>query len=703
LSSSGIDTIERGDHQISLQLNASDYLTWYDFLTNDTTSTVLWNVNRTTGLDCTLIGTSGNRYITDVNFVTADTDWADCSNSNVYDFTSQNFSVIMKLKPSSSQTSWGQIISRGIYQENGWYISVDASTTKTGILSVFSQSTTNKNTRSGEGTLTNGAWNTLTFARGGTVGYLYNESTEVPSYVTRDTMSNPTSNTNVLYIARDNGGVNDYVGNISGIWIFLRNISIIDISDINNTKRKTSGYRTVWTNSGTNREIYAADFNFSSIPVNTNYSVEYTQNGSASWVAIGTANSTANQSITLNTKYQNTDFRVWFYGNSTDSSILYSIRIYSQNTSQSYTPPDPIQLNNASYFDPHRVIFYWSTGSEGNSTDSFNKSITINSITTWFNGTLATSHITYTSSHQNVTFKGYAYNQSAGGTLSTGFITDTITTLNEPTTIINISSEYQVYEGESVPFDIDCTDSFDNDTCTFSTNATVGTFNQTTGAFNWTTVDGSANQTTIVYANDGYGSNVSQIINITILDSTPQTPTGLYHDTDSSNDTHMVQRWNKPATYPSPVGFRVNQNGTWYNDSIYDSITTALNPGQWSNITVYEYNSLTGAISSGASLDSQMPEQETISTGGGGGGGGISATPTPTVTTNTTNITATTTILPASLPIPKDMMVMGIALLGGLFTYKGATNGSVGRFKGGFVLLLGIVIIGFAMYLGGLL
>jgi hypothetical protein len=89
------------------------------------------------------------------------------------------------------------------------------------------------------------------------------------------------------------------------------------------------GYTQHWYNSGTGNETYQIDTNVTTL-ANTNYSVFYRANGTGSWTVIGTANATANQSISLSTKYQNTDVKVELYGNTTATPELLSITFWTQ-------------------------------------------------------------------------------------------------------------------------------------------------------------------------------------------------------------------------------------------------------------------------------------------------------------------------------------------------------------------------------------
>jgi len=108
----------------------------------------------------------------------------------------------------------------------------------------------------------------------------------------------------------------------------------IDNFRVSNT---TSGNLTAWHDSGSGNEVYQIDVNASG-DTNANYSSFYRTNGTGAWTAIGTPNSTSNQSITLSTKYQNTDVKVELYGNTTLTPELMQITFWTQAVSAGAQP-----------------------------------------------------------------------------------------------------------------------------------------------------------------------------------------------------------------------------------------------------------------------------------------------------------------------------------------------------------------------------
>jgi len=96
-----------------------------------------------------------------------------------------------------------------------------------------------------------------------------------------------------------------------------------------NQSKYYSGYIDTWHNSTPN-ETYQVDTNFSGFDTNSNHTVQYRQNATGDFVNIGTVNSTTNQSISLSTKYQNTDLRTWCFGNGTSTCYLSSLTFWTQ-------------------------------------------------------------------------------------------------------------------------------------------------------------------------------------------------------------------------------------------------------------------------------------------------------------------------------------------------------------------------------------
>jgi hypothetical protein len=134
-------------------------------------------------------------------------------------------------------------------------------------------------------------------------------------------------------------------GTINDVQLFDTNLTAEEISDVQNNIMKSTGDLTTWYNSGAGNETYQIDINASSA-ANSNYSAFYRTNGTGTWTEIGTPNSTGNQSITLTTKYQNTDLKVELYGNTTATPEVISITFYIEGYTAPTTPTITI-INNS--------------------------------------------------------------------------------------------------------------------------------------------------------------------------------------------------------------------------------------------------------------------------------------------------------------------------------------------------------------------
>jgi len=185
-------------------------------------------------------------------------------------------------------------------------------------------------------------------------------------------------------------------------------------------------------------------------------------------------------------------------------------------------PPTPIITGNTTY--NFGVNYTFSEGSGGLDTDSFNISWSNNTASGWQNGTTDLYFNHTTQPHGYVAIDIWAYN-STEGKLSESPASDNVTVPNNAPVITN-TSDWEGDEGELVYLDFDCIDA-DGDTCTFSTNATKGSFNTTTGVFEWQTDDTSQGTYTWWFkVEDGWGGEDIYVATITVND--------LYYPTNMS-------------------------------------------------------------------------------------------------------------------------------------------------------------------------
>ncbi len=162
--------------------------------------------------------------------------------------------------------------------------------------------------------------------------------------------------------------------------------------------------------------------------------------------------------------------------------------------------------------------------------------------------------------------------------------------------------------GDVLAFNVTALD-VDNDTITYSTNASNGTLNQSTGEYTWATT--SLDIGTYVWhfnSSDAYGGTASETINITITSR----PVYNYIPPDPVNLTNMQGNfWINHTWQPGPGNrtdsFNVSVDGIWTNGSESPFNNASVPPHGWKNITVWAYNnSGNGTISnSSISLNTQ--------------------------------------------------------------------------------------------------
>lgn len=270
-------------------------------------------------------------------------------------------------------------------------------------------------------------------------------------------------------------------------------------------------------------------------------------------------------------------------------------------TQQTYIPPAPALLTSSQ--DNFWINYTWQAGSPGNNTDSYN--VSVNSF--WTNGTTQTFNETTVGPHGTSTIIVYAYNSSAGGSLSLTSATDSKTLPNNPVTITNTSDRI-VNEGDIVYVDYDRTDA-DGDTATFSTNRTdlFTDFNSATGQGNWVTDLSDAGTYYVDFGvSDGYGSISNYTMTITVNDVPqsfiPPAPTGL---TSEQGNFWINYSW-LPGLGFTTDSFNVSVNDFWTNGTTERFNLSNVGPHGWSNITVFAYNN-----SGGGSLSSNPATSNT--------------------------------------------------------------------------------------------
>ncbi|MDW7727604.1 MAG: hypothetical protein SCH70_10955 [Candidatus Methanoperedens sp.] len=320
--------------------------------------------------------------------------------------------------------------------------------------------------------------------------YIYGSVVQTNSSVLSAGYTNSTANAGVYNIT---ASATDGVDSVSRKWNWTVNPQPVYAPSI-----------TSWGNSKTNNNITLAAntseiINFNATANQTITTWNWYQDGvnqnnnydnlTTSWNTAGT------KSIQVNATNNN----------GTSNTVTWTITVLALPAT--YIPPSP---NITSITGNFWVNTTWQPGA-GNVTDSYN----INVNGAWINGTTNTSVNSSLSAHawQNVTV--YAYNASGGGSLSTSPTTKNTQVLNNLPVQTSIGAK-SVDEGLWLNFTVHATD-VDNDTITYGTNATRGSFNATTGNFTWLTTYLDAG-TYVWYFNssDGYGGVATEAITITV-------------------------------------------------------------------------------------------------------------------------------------------------------------------------------------------
>lgn len=307
--------VERGNHKITLDLNISDYDTWYDFL--DGSSNVLWNVNRTGLMGDGNI--SGNPvWINDggLNF-DGTNDHIVTKNPRI-DLTS---GTIFTNATRTGNTTDDLIIGIGFNPTNErqflmWFDEASIDYPALGIHDGSSWTVSYGTTPIVSGTEYS-------------VGFEYNSGVSklIINGVQENTITKTMANTNKdAWIGEQGDSSKDLDGKIYKIIVYKRTMSTWEWSELSGSyKYKTSGNFTSWHNSGLNNSIYRLNINFTSIPLNTNYTVYYRQNNTGEYIQIGVPNNNENQTIDLPTSYQNIDVIIQLFGNIMSTPQLDSI------------------------------------------------------------------------------------------------------------------------------------------------------------------------------------------------------------------------------------------------------------------------------------------------------------------------------------------------------------------------------------------
>jgi len=260
-------------------------------------------------------------------------DHVNCSNGSALNMGTGNFTFMAWYNTTGTSTM--RIGGKGGSASGGKRYVIEMGDAIAGQIAIEIDDNTVKKTVLSTGTYNDGKWHYVAGVRDGNNLRLYNDGKEdvnspvdITGYGNIDSIRSCYIGT--LY-AEGTGLVSFWKGTIDEVRIYNRALSNDEINQtMNNTMVATTNI-TAWHDSGTGNETYHIDVNASG--TNANYSAFYRTNGTGAWTAIGTPNSTVNQSILLTTKYQNTDVKIELYGNTTSTIELQEITFWTQASS----------------------------------------------------------------------------------------------------------------------------------------------------------------------------------------------------------------------------------------------------------------------------------------------------------------------------------------------------------------------------------
>ena len=330
------------------------------------------------------------------------------------------------------------------------------------------------------------------------------------------------------------------------------------------------------------------------------------------WEAGSGTVETDSYNVSINGTWHNGTTNTYYNNTLTTYGDWSNITVYAYNTtyglSTKYVSED-VQLpylipavpsGASSTWDYYWVNHTWTEGSSYGiwcgETDSYNVSIN----GTWYNGTTDTYYNnTGLPPHGWSNASIYAFNNTGG--LNETYIYQHVQIANRNITITN-TSDWDGWEGVTVYVDYDATDP-DGDTPVFSCNRTdlFTDFNATTGQGNWTP---PTNGTWYIDfgVSDGWGSTDNYTMVIVTHATTPANATNL---TNTTGWYWVNHTWQCGSGALAPDSYNVSINGTWHNgttDTYYNN-TELTDWGQWSNVTVLSYSTVTGKLSTGSISD----------------------------------------------------------------------------------------------------
>jgi peptidoglycan/xylan/chitin deacetylase (PgdA/CDA1 family) len=246
-----------------------------------------------------------------------------------------------------------------------------------------------------------------------------------------------------------------------------------------------------------------------------------------SWAPGAGTPTTTGYNVVINGATIFTDTTNTYYNFSAVPGTNYPVQIYGVNglsvnlvpanlnaTRQQFIPPTPINIISTIDEKNYSIRFDWAAGVGENVTDFFNYSVNGGN---WTNLTTNKSVNVTTVPHGIVNISVYAFNSSNGGIQNSIPLAMSLQMQNNQIELNNIWAEYDIYAGDTLRINAIAYNP-NNDTLTFTTNATNASINITTGAFILNTSDGD--QGTYHWNITGYNGYSSHTIDFRVVITT---------------------------------------------------------------------------------------------------------------------------------------------------------------------------------------
>jgi hypothetical protein len=194
-----------------------------DFSTNNATGTAkLWGGGNTATDSAHVAGKYGNGFSFD-----GGDDYIDAGNNSAFNFTSQDFSIAMWIKPDTVSTE-KILFSKGLYQTDGYYL---YQTATAGLSLKTNQSGVAQTSTTSNGSISSGQWQHVVVTRAGSTVTIYVNGMDTTS--THATHINPTTSARTAKIGMyDSLNYLGYDGTMDDVRVYNRALSVGEVSQL---------------------------------------------------------------------------------------------------------------------------------------------------------------------------------------------------------------------------------------------------------------------------------------------------------------------------------------------------------------------------------------------------------------------------------------------------------------------------------------